>query len=66
MEGIGRVRKVKSKIKDGVEAVVDKSKEKLESVKDGGSKAEKGDSPKTDEKVDPLGESLEKLDMEGT
>jgi len=33
MEAIGRVRKVKSKIIDGVEKVVDKSKEKLENKK---------------------------------
>jgi hypothetical protein len=30
MEGIGRVRKVKSKLKDGIEYVVEKSKEKLD------------------------------------
>jgi hypothetical protein len=33
MEAIGRVRKVKSKIKDGVEKAVDKSKEMLENRK---------------------------------
>jgi hypothetical protein len=34
MEAIGRVRKVKSKIMDGVEKVVDKSKERLENKRD--------------------------------
>ena len=34
MEAIGRVRKVKSKIVDGVEKVVEKSKERLENKKD--------------------------------
>lgn len=33
MEAIGRVRKVKSKIKDGVEKAVDKSKEMLDNKK---------------------------------
>ena len=33
MEGLGRVRKVKSKIKDGVETIVDKTNDKLDSMK---------------------------------
>lgn len=34
MEGIGRLRKVKSKVKESVEKIVEKSKEKLEPKKE--------------------------------
>ena len=33
MEGLGRVRKIKSKIKESVETIADKTKDKLDSMK---------------------------------
>lgn len=65
MEGIGRVRKVKSKIQDGVETIVEKSKSKIESLRDDSAEDEQNNNPKLDEKVDTIGEGLKNVGLEG-
>ena len=65
MEGIGRVRKVKSKLQDGVETIVEKSKARIESIRDDSAEDEQNNNPKSEEKVDTIGEGLKNVGLEG-
>jgi len=65
MEGIGRVRKVKSKLQDGVETIVEKSKARIESIRDDSAEDEQNNNPKSEEKVDTIGERLKNVGLEG-
>jgi hypothetical protein len=64
MEGIGRVRKVKSKISDSIETIVDKSKEKSQSPKAEDSHAKTEDEAETDGEEDTVGGDLKKVELQ--
>jgi hypothetical protein len=68
MEGIGRLRKVKSKVKEGVEKIVEKSKERLESKNDDAGRDAGNDDSLPDKNVHSINEGEEaerQVNLEG-